>query len=116
MELGRASDRDRTSREVYADVRRAVAGMAGIDVTVNPVQGGPPVGKDIQLQLSSSNRGIMEEACRIRYYLENQMTGLRDVEDTLPLPGIEWELVVDRGQKRLCWASIPCRWATWCSW
>ncbi|MEP3855550.1 MAG: efflux RND transporter permease subunit [Porticoccus sp.] len=99
VELGRASDRDRTSREVYADVRRAVAGMAGIDVTVNPVQGGPPVGKDIQLQLSSSNRGIMrEEARRIRYYLENQMTGLRDVEDTLPLPGIEWELVVDRAE------------------
>ena len=99
VELGRASDRDRTSREVYADIRHAVSGMAGIDVTVNPVQGGPPVGKDIQLQLSSANRQIMrEEARRIRYYLENGMTGLRDIEDTLPLPGIEWELVVDRAE------------------
>jgi len=99
VELDRASERDVSSHQVFASIRRATANMAGIIVAVDPVQGGPPVGKDIQIQLSSNDREAMREtARRIRYHLENEMTGLLDVEDTLPLPGIEWELVVDRAE------------------
>ncbi|MEZ5528882.1 MAG: efflux RND transporter permease subunit [Porticoccaceae bacterium] len=99
VELDRASDRDVSSHQIFARIRRETADMAGIIVSAEPVQGGPPVGKDIQIQLSSNDRQLMREtARRIRYHLENEMTGLLDVDDTLPLPGIEWELVVDRAE------------------
>ncbi|TNF04998.1 MAG: efflux RND transporter permease subunit [Gammaproteobacteria bacterium] len=99
VELDRASERDVSSHQVFAAIRRTTADMAGIIVSAEPVQGGPPVGKDIQLQLSSNDRQTMREtAKRIRYHMEHEMSGLLDVDDTLPLPGIEWELVVDRAE------------------
>jgi len=99
VELDRASDRDVSSHQVFAEIRKATTDMAGIIVSAEPVQGGPPVGKDIQLQLSSNDRQAMREtAQRIRYYLEHGVSGLLDVDDTLPLPGIEWELLVDRAE------------------
>ncbi|WP_461481730.1 efflux RND transporter permease subunit [Porticoccus sp.] len=99
VELDRASDRDVSSHQVFAQIRRDTEAMAGIIVSAEPVQGGPPVGKDIQIQLSSNDREAMREvAHRIRYHLENEVTGLLDIDDTLPLPGIEWELVVDRAE------------------
>ena len=57
------------------------------------------VGKDIQIQLSSTNREAMySEAAKIRRWMESNVDGLRDIEDSLPLAGIQWEMAVDRSQ------------------
>jgi len=99
VELDRASNRDISSHQIFAQIRQETADMAGIIVSAEPVQGGPPVGKDIQIQLSSNDREAMRGvAHRLRYHLENEVAGLLDVDDTLPLPGIEWELEVDRAE------------------
>jgi multidrug efflux pump len=50
----------------------------------------------VRLQIGGNERGIVEQVTRrVRRHFEN-MEGLRDMEDTTPLPGIEWVLDVDR--------------------
>ena len=57
---------------------------------------GPPVGKLLRLEVASANREIaIAAAAVIRRHLDGDRQ-LRDVEDTRPLPGIEWVLTVDR--------------------
>ena len=61
---------------------------------VRPFQQGPPVGKDIQVELRSDDAAALEQAARlIRSYID-AMEGTTDIEDTLPLPGVEWRLDV----------------------
>ena len=52
----------------------------------------------IEMLLSSKNTGLlMESAARMRGIYQN-MDGLINVDDTLPLPGIEWQIEVDRSE------------------
>ena len=52
----------------------------------------------MQLQFTSRFPELLApEVIKVRRYFET-IEGLIDVEDTLPMPGIEWELDVDRAQ------------------
>ncbi|MCV6605943.1 MAG: efflux RND transporter permease subunit [Porticoccaceae bacterium] len=99
IELVDASERERSSREVFASIREATAHMPGIFFTADAVEGGPPTGRDVQLQLASANQDKLFATARmIRRHLEESVEGLRDIEDTTPQPGIEWEITIDRAQ------------------
>ncbi|WP_420392533.1 efflux RND transporter permease subunit [Acuticoccus sp.] len=85
----------RPAVEIFADIR-ARTDFAGIKTEVREIEGGPPTGKDIQLQITSdSYADVLAATARARAYVET-VEGLRDVEDDRPLPGIEWQLDVDR--------------------
>ena len=87
----------RRSKEIFQDIRALAAGIPGIKVEVSVVQGGPPTGKDLRLEITAQDYDtVIATTARVRDFLETGMTGLRDIEDTRPLPGIEWELAVDR--------------------
>ena len=88
----------RTAAVVLEDIRARTRDIAGIKVEVREPEAGPPTGKPVQLQLTSRDHALLEsEAQRIRDYLET-VDGLIDVEDSRPIPGIEWQLEVDRSQ------------------
>ncbi len=83
---------------IMAQIAQRVRDVPGVITEVRDLQGGPPVGKDVQVQLSSTNPSALRKAARlVRAHLD-AMPELKDVEDTLPLPGIEWQLHVDREQ------------------
>ncbi|RKQ96117.1 efflux RND transporter permease subunit [Maricaulis maris] len=83
-------------RLIERRIRDAMTGIPGVIIEVRPFQQGPPVGKDIQIELRSNDAPALEAATRlVRGYLD-QMDGLADIDDTLPLPGVEWRLDVDR--------------------
>lgn len=87
----------RAGDDILEEIRNRVAPIPGIKVEVRKREDGPPTGKDIRLQIGGSDRLVVEQMTgRVRAHLENGMTGLRDIEDSRPLPGIEWELEVDR--------------------
>ncbi len=97
VELTPRSERDTDSHGVFAEVRKRAAVLPGVIVTGKAIETGPPVGKDIQIQLSSANRAALHQtATEIREWVDANVEGVRDLEDTLPLAGIEWEIVVDR--------------------
>ena len=91
-------DTRRPAKEIQLDIRERTSGLAGIWVEFRQEEGGPPVGKPIQVQLASLYPDLLPPLiAQIRDKLES-MEGLVDVEDSRPIPGIEWVLTVDRAQ------------------
>ncbi|MBZ0218521.1 MAG: efflux RND transporter permease subunit [Fimbriimonadaceae bacterium] len=96
LELEDYSER-RKAAEIFEEIRTRTASLAGIRVEVRKIEGGPPTGKDIRLQIAGPNfETVRAVTGQVTNFLETGMQGVRDVEDTRPLPGIEWELQVDR--------------------
>ena len=91
-------DKRRTSAEIMAEVRERTAHLAGIWVEPREPDVGPPTGKDIQIEIRSRFPKRLDPIVKkIRARLE-AMDGLLDVEDSRVLPGIEWQVKVDRAQ------------------
>ncbi|MEM8793657.1 MAG: efflux RND transporter permease subunit [Pseudomonadota bacterium] len=83
-------------QEILEEVRARVADMPGIKTEVFVQNEGPVQGKPVQLELRSNNWEELHEATRrVRLKFENT-DGLMEIDDTRPLPGIEWEITVDR--------------------
>ena len=87
----------RPGKLILHEIRERVKTIPGIKVEVRKREDGPPTGKAIKLEVYGQDRiEVYQVVERINAHLKNQMQGLRDVEDTRPLPGIEWILDVDR--------------------
>lgn len=88
----------RKAVEIFAEIRDRTALLPGIKVETRKIEGGPPTGKDIQLEVKSTDYDtLVTEVARIRAHLDG-MEDLIDQEDGRPLPGIEWQLDIDREQ------------------
>ncbi len=97
VETYKPEEMGRSTRDVYAEIREKTAHLAGIHVNAIRMEGGPPIGKPIQIQLESLNgEMLINETRRLRKEVESTFSGLRGVTDTSPLPGIEWNMEVDR--------------------
>ncbi|MEQ9642188.1 MAG: efflux RND transporter permease subunit [Alphaproteobacteria bacterium] len=80
------------------EIRDRTASLAGIHVEARKPEAGPPQGKDIQIELRSRVAERIDPVVdQIRGHLESMPT-LLDVEDSRPLPGIQWSVRVDRAQ------------------
>lgn len=91
-------DERRPSAQILAEIRERSAKIAGISVETRLPDVGPPVGKAIQIELAANlPDSLGPVADRIRAHLES-VSGLIDIEDSRPLPGIDWVLRVDRAQ------------------
>jgi len=88
----------RKAVEIFAEIRDRTAMIPGIKVETRKIEGGPPTGKDIQLEVKSTDYDtLVEQVARIRTHLDS-MDDLIDQEDGRPLPGIEWQIDIDREQ------------------
>ncbi|WP_425407745.1 efflux RND transporter permease subunit [Hyphococcus sp.] len=93
------------SRVVVDQLRERVSNIPGIHVEVRQRESGPPVGKDVQVEITSPNfEAMVEAAKKARAFVESstmeingrEVPAYMDQEDTLPLPGIEWSIEIDR--------------------
>lgn len=91
-------DDRRSVIEIMDDIRLAVADIPGIHTDVTATSNGPPIGKDIGIELRSENASELREAVKIIRAKLEKIDGVFEVEDTLPLPGIEWQLDVKRAE------------------
>ena len=107
VEMVDRRERELDGFEVEDRYRQAIANLPGARAEVVSLEQGPPVGKEIQIELSGEElEPLFAEAARIRSFLENGMTGLIDIDDTAPVPGIEWEIEVDRARAAMMGASM----------
>ena len=107
IELVPREDRDRGSREVFEEIRQRTQSLPGVYVTAAEVDTGPPTGKDIQIQISSPNRQLMYRTTAIiRQWMADNVEGIRDLQDTLPLAGIQWEIDVDRSRAAMLGVNV----------
>ena len=107
VELFPRDQRRRGSDEIFAEIRERTKNSPGIYVTGQEVETGPPTGKDIQIELSSSNRQEMyRKASQLKQWIAENVGGIRDLQDTLPLAGIEWEIEVDRARAAMLGVNV----------
>jgi multidrug efflux pump len=86
----------RPGKQIIEEIRKRTQGIAGIRVEVAEPQSGPSGGKDIDIDVTSDNYPAQAQVVdMVRRHLDAQPE-LRDVEDTRPLPGIEWDLQINR--------------------
>ena len=81
---------------IMDDIRAAVADMPGVIPEVTAGSMGPPIGKDIGIEFTGTDRRVVAEAARRAQAHLGTIEGVIDVESSLPLPGLEWQLAVDR--------------------
>ncbi|WP_425087193.1 efflux RND transporter permease subunit [Stappia sp.] len=88
----------RKAEDIFAEIRERTAALPGIKVEVRKIEGGPPTGKDVNLQITSTSYDdVVAAVARVRGHVD-AMDDLQDREDSRPLPGIEWQISIDREQ------------------
>ena len=99
-------DERRKADVILREIRESVSGLAGIRVQTRKAEDGPQQGKPIAIELSSRFPEILKTATgRVREALQS-IDGVFNVEDTRPMPGIEWQIDVDRAQAAKFGADI----------
>jgi multidrug efflux pump len=86
----------RSTYEIEKDVRAALKSMPGLLMEVQVLADGPPVGKDVTIELTSNNLDHLNKAAQTLSAHMTAHEALIEVEDTMPLPGIEWQLDINR--------------------
>ena len=93
--------KDRSKREnghkVIAQIREEFSDIKGIKIEISELSGGPPIGKDIQIRITGpSSESLIPITKEIRNYIDEDVEGLVGIEDTLPVPLVNWELIIDK--------------------
>ena len=89
-------DKRRKVDVILNEIRDRVAPIPGIQIQIAEEDGGPGEGKPVHLQLTSLDFVALEQAAAIVRAKLDTMPNLVDVQDSRPVPGIEWEVAVDR--------------------
>ncbi|NEX44874.1 efflux RND transporter permease subunit [Pseudotabrizicola algicola] len=80
---------------IIADLTARLQSLPGIRIEVLAGSSGPASGKPLHLRLSGDDFGALGDAVEIVRAQMATMDGIIGVEDTRPLPGIDWEITVD---------------------
>ncbi len=96
----------RKAAVILKEIEQRTQDIPGIYIDAREQEEGPPVGKPINLQISSRYPELLQSAVGlIRDKLE-KTSGMINIEDSRPLPGITWEVSVDRAQAAKFGADI----------
>jgi multidrug efflux pump len=88
----------RSADTIIADMRERLSDLAGLEIEYRQDKAGPPSGKDLQVELSSRFPERLTASARRVRELFDASSELVNADDTLPKPGIEWQLTVDRAK------------------
>ena len=88
----------RPAKQILAEVKDRTRDLAGVFVDPREKEAGPPVGKPVQVQLSSRYPDLLAPAVSRVLQGFDEVGDLLNIEDSRPLPGIDWEMEVDRAQ------------------
>ena len=80
---------------VVADLEAALRDIPGIRTEILALTGGPASAKPVHLRLKGDNNVDLTTATQTVRALFDDTPGLTQIEDTLPLPGIDWQIDVD---------------------
>ena len=81
---------------IMAEISSVTDGMPGIKLELAERAEGPQQGKPINIQLAADDNDTLTNAVKMVEAKLRSDAGLKDVATTLPLPGIEWEMQIDR--------------------
>ncbi|RZV39226.1 MAG: efflux RND transporter permease subunit [Chromatiales bacterium] len=96
----------RPADEILAEIRERTRDLVGIRIETRKPDPGPPLGKPIRIEFSSRFPEQLDNAVdRVRSHMEANASVV-NIEDSRPLPGIEWQIQVDRAEAARFGADI----------
>ena len=96
----------RKADEILAEIEERTSDLVGIIIDRRKQEQGPPVGKPVAVELSSRFPELLAPAVEEMLKGFESIDGLINIEDSRPLPGIDWEMRVDRAQAMKFNASV----------
>jgi len=86
------------AHELMDRLRHLTADLPGILVEVTAPRAGPPTGKPIQVQISALDPDVLPAVADKVAGVLAKRSDIRDLDNGLPLPGIDWKIQVDRAE------------------
>jgi multidrug efflux pump len=99
-------DKRRTAAEIGVDIRKSVSDIAGIDIQVETESEGPSSGKPVSLKVTAKNPSAQAQGVKQIRDIMDAQGGYTDVTDTLPLPGVEVSILVNRAEAARFGANV----------
>jgi multidrug efflux pump len=90
--------RRRPASAIMDEIRERTRDIPGVIIEVTKPRAGPPTGKPVTIQIASYDPALLPSAARKAAELLRARSDTRDVDDGLPLPGIDWRLDVDKAE------------------
>lgn len=89
-----------TADEIIQNIRHDLKEFPGIQIEIKKEEMGPSQGKPLQIEVSSENENLEDIKDAVEHIKKGvqSIEGFIDIEDTAPLPGIQWEFEIDRAQ------------------
>jgi multidrug efflux pump len=94
------------AHEIMDEIRAKTADIAGILIEVTAPRAGPPTGKPIQVQLGALDPAELPAAATKVAAMLAARSDIRDLDDGLPLPGIDWKIEVNKSEAAKYGAGI----------
>ncbi len=88
----------RPAQQIIDDIKQRASALPGIQVEAQKQQMGPPGGKPVQIEVTSDRTDLIQPTVARIVERMQQDPELIEIEDGRPIPGIEWELEIDRAQ------------------
>ena len=91
----RRGNPDLDGNKIMAELSNALTSLPGIEIEILELERGPASPKPVHLRLKGENwNDLLSTTAKMRGIFD-QTEGLVQVEDTRPLPGIDWQIDVD---------------------
>ena len=84
-----------TGDDIMENISQTMKTIPGIQAEIFVEETGPASGKPLNLRVKGDNWENLMQAADIVRTKFNTWDGLKDIEDTRPLPGIDWQINVD---------------------
>lgn len=88
----------RKASEIIEDIRAIIAKIPGIKAQVRKEEGGPSEGKPVHVEVRSNALAKIAPAIEKVLGIMDEIGGFVDIEDSRPLPGLEWRIQIDRSE------------------
>ncbi|KAB7616239.1 efflux RND transporter permease subunit [Amylibacter sp. SFDW26] len=84
-----------TGQAILDNITEVIQVVPGIQAEILVDEDGPAAGKALNLRVLGDNWPDLLKSARLVRAHFNTVPGLKDIEDTTPLPGIDWQIDVD---------------------
>ena len=88
----------RPAHLIMEEIRTNTADIAGVSIEVTAPKAGPPTGKAIQVQLSAIDPAYLIPAAKKVATALESVPDVRDLDNGLALPGIDWTINIDKAE------------------
>ena len=88
----------RQASAIMDEIRDRTKDIPGVVIEVTKPKAGPATGKPVTMQIASMNPDHLFPAARKAADILRARSDTRDVDDGLPLPGIDWRMEIDRAE------------------